>query len=325
MAPQTDTPGTARARRFRRVLATTAAAAVVVLVPTACDYAIASDRFQSGGAAPAQGQTGSTQNVSQTRPQQAPEPDSNEQGATDQGRDPQGAQGQQGAEDQEGAAEETESAAPTTSEAPATSESAAASESEAPAEEEEQPAQENNGLDVLARDCSGSQLPEHTGFQVAPACVDTAFGEVSGEDQNPSLLITDAPTEVKVGEAFDLQVSTRNLVRDRFLGAAAGGYYLESSVLNGEGIQRGHFHTACRMLDTTDAAPDAAPAPDFFLATQDNQGGAGESSVTVPVTGLKSAGLAQCAVWAGDGSHRIPMMQRANQTPAFDVVRIKVV
>ena len=35
-------------------------------------------------------------------------------------------------------------------------------------------------------------------------------------------------------------------------------------------------------------------------------------------------GIAQCAVWAGDGSHRIPMMERANQTPAFDAVRILV-
>jgi hypothetical protein len=35
-------------------------------------------------------------------------------------------------------------------------------------------------------------------------------------------------------------------------------------------------------------------------------------------------GTAQCAVWAGDGSHRIPMMERANQTPAFDTTRIQV-
>jgi hypothetical protein len=40
--------------------------------------------------------------------------------------------------------------------------------------------------------------------------------------------------------------------------------------------------------------------------------------------GLPATGLAQCAVWAGDGSHRLPMMQRANQTPAFDIVRITV-
>ncbi|HEY4421071.1 MAG TPA: hypothetical protein VGN22_16220, partial [Pseudonocardia sp.] len=109
-----------------------------------------------------------------------------------------------------------------------------------------------------------------------------------------------------------------------FLGAAAGGYYLESSFLNEDGLQRGHFHTACRMLETTDTAPDAAPAPEFFLATQDNGGGAEPDTVKITVTGMPTAGTAQCAVWAGDGSHRIPMMQRADQTPAFDAVRITV-
>jgi hypothetical protein len=77
------------------------------------------------------------------------------------------------------------------------------------------------------------------------------------------------------------------------------------------------------MLPSTDVAPDSEPAPAFFLATQDNGGGGAPDSVTVPVTGLP-AGTAQCAVWAGDGSHRVPMMTRANQTPAFDVVRIEV-
>jgi len=46
--------------------------------------------------------------------------------------------------------------------------------------------------------------------------------------------------------------------------------------------------------------------------------------VTINIPGLPTAGLAQCASWAGDGSHRIPMMERANQTPAFDTVRIRV-
>ena len=36
-----------------------------------------------------------------------------------------------------------------------------------------------------------------------------------------------------MNESFRLKVSTRNLVRDRFLGAADGGYYLESSFLDG--------------------------------------------------------------------------------------------
>jgi hypothetical protein len=180
------------------------------------------------------------------------------------------------------------------------------------------------GLDVLGTDCSNSQLPPHDGFQLAPRCVSTSFGEVAAEDKSPSLLITESPNDVAVGQDFTLAVSTRNLVRDRFLGADAGGYYKESSFLNDEGIQRGHFHTACRMLDDLDAAPDAAPAPEFFVATQDGGGGAGADTVNVDVTGMPRAGTAQCAVWAGDGSHRLPMMQRADQTPAFDIVRIKV-
>jgi hypothetical protein len=182
----------------------------------------------------------------------------------------------------------------------------------------------NNGLDVLGRDCKNSDLPEHTGFQIAPACVDTAFGEVAGADKSPALLITEAPREVKVGDSFTLKVSTRNLVRDRFLGAAAGGYYLESSFLDDNGIQRGHFHTACRMLPSLDEAPDSSPDPEFFLATQDNKGGSGTDTVDVEVTGMPKSGTAQCTSWAGDGSHRIPMMQRANQTPAVDSVRITV-
>jgi hypothetical protein len=181
-----------------------------------------------------------------------------------------------------------------------------------------------NGLEVLGRDCKNSDLPPHDGFQKAPRCVDTAFGEVASEDKSPSLLISQAPDVVRKDEDFTIKVSTRNLVRDRFLGAAQGGYYLESSFLDENGIQRGHFHTACRMLDSVDTAPDAAPEPDFFLATQDNGGGADPDTVEIKVNGMPRTGTAQCAVWAGDGSHRIPMMQRADQTPAFDAVRITV-
>ena len=182
----------------------------------------------------------------------------------------------------------------------------------------------NNGLDVLGTDCTNSKLEPHTGFEVAPACVSTSFGEVAAEDKSPSLLITNAPQTVAVGEDFKISVSTRNLVRDRFLGAAAGGYYLESSFLNAEGLQRGHFHTACRVLQSTAEAPDAEPAPEFFVATQDNGGGAAPDTVEITVPGIDTAGTVQCASWAGDGSHRTPMMQRANQTPAFDAVRITV-
>ena len=150
------------------------------------------------------------------------------------------------------------------------------------------------------------------------------MGAVADENNLPSLLITDAPKQVAVGQAFELKVSTRNLVRDRFLGAAAGGYYLEASFLDGKGLQRGHFHTACRILPSTGEAPDSKGAPEFFVATQDNGGGKAPDTVTINVPGIKSAGELQCTSWAGDGSHRTPMMSRANQTPAIDSVRITV-
>jgi len=186
---------------------------------------------------------------------------------------------------------------------------------------------------VLGRTCAElnadpklPDLPDHTGFQSAAAqCVSTEMGAVAAEDHLPSLLITGAPRVVRVGQDFQLQVSTRNLVRDRFLGAAAGGYYLESSFLNAAGLQRGHFHTACRNLSSTKAAPDSSKAPEFFVATQDGQGGAAPDTVTIKVTGVKTPGVLQCTSWAGDGSHRTPMMSRANETPAIDSVRIFVI
>ncbi|MFY1635339.1 hypothetical protein ACN27F_19030 [Solwaraspora sp. WMMB335] len=181
-----------------------------------------------------------------------------------------------------------------------------------------------NGLDVLGNSCENSDLPDHTGFQEGGQCVSTAFGEVGDADQNPTLLITEAPESVGVGEPFQLRVSTRNLVRDRFLPAAQGGYYVESALLTPEGLTRGHFHTACRMLTSTTEALDPEPVPAFFVATEDGGGGAEPDIVTIQVSGLPQEGIAQCASWAGDGSHRIPMMQRANQTPAIDAVRIQV-
>jgi hypothetical protein len=183
---------------------------------------------------------------------------------------------------------------------------------------------DNNGLDVLGRDCSNSDLAPHDGFQESPACVSTQMGEVAAEDELPSLLITAAPETVEVDESFRLEVSTRNLVRDRFLGAADGGYYLESSFLDDDGLQRGHFHTACRILSSTSEAPDSGREPEFFLATQDNEGGAEPDTVTIEVPGIDTAGELQCTSWAGDGSHRTPMMTKANQTPAIDSVRITV-
>jgi hypothetical protein len=180
-----------------------------------------------------------------------------------------------------------------------------------------------NGQVILTDTCVDSQFPPHDGFQTGNKCVSTEFGEVSTAANNSSLLITEAPRQVAVNTPFTLKVSTRNLIRDRFLAAGKGGYYVESSVLK-DGIERGHFHTACRMLTSTREAPDPAPVPAFFVATEDTKGGKTPDTVTISVPGLPQIGTAQCASWAGDGSHRIPMMERANETPAIDAVRINV-
>src|SRR3954469_12804875 len=180
-----------------------------------------------------------------------------------------------------------------------------------------------NGQVILTDTCVDSKLQLHDGFQNGNRCVATEFGEVSSETNNSTLLITSAPRQVTVNTPFTLKVSTRNLIRDRFLAAGKGGYYVESSVLEG-GIVRGHFHTACRMLGSTKVAPAPDPVPAFFVATEDTKGGRTPDTVTINVPGLPSAGTAQCASWAGDGSHRIPMTERANQTPSFDAVRIQV-
>src|SRR5690349_717313 len=179
------------------------------------------------------------------------------------------------------------------------------------------------GLGVLANSCEGSKLQAHDGFQNGNRCVSTEFGEVGSAANNPSLLIVQAPRQVAVNQPFTMKVSTRNLIRDRFLAAGQGGYYVESSVLQG-GIVRGHFHTACRILQSTNEAPAPDPVPAFFVATEDKKGGRGADTVSIQVAGLPQAGTFQCASWAGDGSHRIPMMERANQTPAFDAVRVQV-
>jgi hypothetical protein len=180
--------------------------------------------------------------------------------------------------------------------------------------------------------CKNSTLQKHTGFQIAPACVTTEFGEVADSAHNPSLLITRSPDFVRSGQNFQIKFSSKNLIRDRFLPAAKGGYYKEGAVLDpATGLTHGHAHIACRALPNDNVAPDQAAVPQFFFAIEDGKGGAKADTVTVNVPG-KTAGAAtfkrgeiQCSVWAGDGSHRTPMMQRANQTPAFDSVRIRVV
>lgn len=182
-----------------------------------------------------------------------------------------------------------------------------------------------SAVEPLERDCSNTEHAIHTGFQTADnACVETAFGDQSEQNKNPSLIIVDAPDRLRVGETLTIKVSTRNLVRDRFLPAAQGGYYLESATLNDEGLTRGHFHTACRKIDREDGAPEPLRQP-IFQATEDGGGGAEPDTVKVTFAqGLPEQGTWQCAVWAGDGSHRTPMMAFANQIPAFDAVEIEV-
>lgn len=180
-------------------------------------------------------------------------------------------------------------------------------------------------LEVLANNCDNTKLELHDGFQAGNRCVTTGFGEVGETAKNPTLLISSAPRRVRAGKPFQIKVSTRNLVRNRFLAAAQGGYYKESSLLNEESLQRGHFHTACRMLESTTLAPDPVAGSVFFKATEDGGGSDKPDVVTVEVpAGLPSRGLAECAAWAGDGSHRIPMMESVQAIPAFDTVRIWV-
>jgi hypothetical protein len=181
--------------------------------------------------------------------------------------------------------------------------------------------------DPLAVDCSDSNLQAHRGFQEGPRCVSVAHGEVPAAENAPSVLIVGAPRVVRANQPFTIQISSRNLVRDRFLGAAVGGYYHETSLLVTEGpnagLVRGHLHTACERLARVDQAPDRNPVPAFFVATEDSRGGRTPDVVTINIPGL-AAGIYSCGTWAGDGSHRTPMAQRANQRTAFDAVRILV-
>src|SRR4051794_33955748 len=73
-----------------------------------------------------------------------------------------------------------------------------------------------NGQVILTDTCVDSNLLAHDGFQKGDRCVSTEFGEVGSAANNPSLLITSAPSRVAVNTPFTLKVSTRNLIRDRF-------------------------------------------------------------------------------------------------------------
>lgn len=183
-----------------------------------------------------------------------------------------------------------------------------------------------DGLPTVGRDCANSSHTQEHGGEDAPRCVPTEMGEVAAFAQGPQLLITHAPERVRARQTFTIQVSTRNLVRDRFPPAAQGGYLLERADLTADGLTRGHVHIACRTLGGgAGVAPDPRVPVDFFEATEDGGGGADPDLVEVTVTGgIPRRGLAQCAVWAGDGSHRIPMMASPRQIPPFDAVLLEV-
>ena len=132
-------------------------------------------------------------------------------------------------------------------------------------------------------------------------------GEVGELAKNPTALIVEFPEDgVRVNTPFTVTISTRNIIRDRFLAAAQGGYYAETALLNAQGFARGHAHFGCRILANTNEAP-APTRSDFFVAIEDSAGSDTPDRITVNVTGLPRAGTASCAVWLGDNSHRLPI------------------
>jgi hypothetical protein len=179
-------------------------------------------------------------------------------------------------------------------------------------------------LDVLATDCSDSRLQAHNGFQDGNRCVSTAIGEVGELAKNPTAFIVEFPEDgVRVNTPFTVTISTQNIIRDRFLAAGQGGYYRETALLNAQGFARGHAHFGCRVLGDTDEAPDPTRS-DFFVAIEDSGGGDNPDEIVVNVSGLPRAGTANCALWLGDNTHKIPSMQFANSIPGIDAVRFEV-
>lgn len=186
------------------------------------------------------------------------------------------------------------------------------------------PAPTASGIVLGPTDCSDSNLPSHTGFQIAPACVGTAFGAVPAQENSPSLLIVRAPNRVAANTPFSWTFVTDNLEKSEFLPAAQGGYFAQPARLNGNGIVKGHVHSGCYLLSSTRRAPNGADRATFFLATEDNLGAEGDPSfVTINVPGL-AAGTYRCISWAGTGSHGIPVNMFANQAPAVDAFRLVV-
>ena len=325
-----------RHTRVRRLLAVSAAAVAVMIAPTACDYGGfnggSSSHDMNGDMGDMPGMDHGTPQHQEVVPVANTRQDNSGDDANQERRRGRGNRPTTTPPTTTTAAPTSTSTAPTDPNAPVTDPSATDTTTAPPVAAGVSTVGaggkdgKNNGLAVQGRDCAtgtNAKLPVHDGFQDPGAtCVQTQMGAVAAKGKLPSLLITEAPRVVGMNQAFTLKVATRNLNRNRFLGAKAGGYYLESSFLDGGGIQEGHFHTACRLLPTTNSAPDSSVDPAFFLATED--GKSDTAPVTIPVPAIGKPGILQCSSWAGDGSHRTPMMTQANETPAFDSVRIFV-
>ena len=90
----------------------------------------------------------------------------------------------------------------------------------------------SDGAPLPAACAAADGLPAHAGHPTgAASCVGTQFGEQAAQENNPTLLIVEAPSTVRPGEDIEMQVSVRNLVRDAFPVAAHGGYYSEPAEL----------------------------------------------------------------------------------------------
>src|SRR6266508_3832079 len=176
----------------------------------------------------------------------------------------------------------------------------------------------SDGDAPLSKSCDDSPLTTNDGFQKGNTCVAVDSGEVS--DKTPAVLITSAPEQVAAGQDFQVSISSKNVVRDRFLAAATGGYYAERSVLNPEGIQRGHSHVWVQDIGDGQSAPNADAAPlDFFKAVEDN----GDGDFTLTITAL-TAGNKKLCVNDADGSHRTAMTKAAKLAMPYDCVRLFV-
>ena len=301
---------TSRPRRVRRVIAISAAAVAVMIAPTACDYGGPAQMDMTGHSGHMDGmnmdepvqehqvvQVGNTRSSAPTTDEAAAATASTAEAQRVASERRGGDDGQRGEDDRRGRGRGNPTTSATTAPTGATSTTTTA-----PTTATSRPPRPSaTATSVAAPPPRGTQrprrprhsaartadLPAHTGFQSAkPQCVSTAMGEIAAEDQLPSLLITGAPAVVRVGQDFQLKVSTRNLVRDRFLGAAAGGYYLESSFLqDGTDLQRGHFHTACRnpRVDTR-AHPTPGRPPSSSSRPRTTGVAQARTRVTIDVT-----------------------------------------